>query len=191
MLMQLGEALGVQDLSELTGEETLKIGLQRRGTHDVVPAIREAIESAELAVPTCIRPNAQFLEEKAERAWQVWHTSATPRADAGAMLPAIIRDGRRAVRVLEGEDRRTAYRALAGPYARTRRGSWLGDSGSPSKARQHGYETYPLTGYVHSSCNQLITPSLRPDGERGGVHGRVGARRLFKQWSGNCDRIGA
>lgn len=117
MLMQLGEVLGVQDLSELTGEETLRIGLQRRGTHDVVPAIREAIESAELAVPTGIRPNAQFLEEQAERAWQVWHTSATPRADAGAMLPAIIRDGRRAVRVLEGEDRRTAYRALAGAYA--------------------------------------------------------------------------
>jgi tetratricopeptide (TPR) repeat protein len=33
------------------------------------------------------------------------------------MLPAIIRDGRRAVRVLDGEDRRTAYRALAGAYA--------------------------------------------------------------------------
>jgi transcriptional regulator with XRE-family HTH domain len=39
MLMQLGEVLGVQDLAELTGDESLRIGLQRRGTHDVVPAI--------------------------------------------------------------------------------------------------------------------------------------------------------
>jgi transcriptional regulator with XRE-family HTH domain len=117
MLMQLGEVLGVRDLAELTGEETLRIGLQRRGSHDVVPAIREAIEAAHLAVAVEPRPDALFLKEQTERAWQVWHTSRTPRADAGAMLPAIIRDGRRAVRVLDGQERRAAYRALAGAYA--------------------------------------------------------------------------
>jgi transcriptional regulator with XRE-family HTH domain len=45
MLIQLSEVLGVRDLGELIGEETLRIGLQRRGSHDVVPAIREAIEA--------------------------------------------------------------------------------------------------------------------------------------------------
>lgn len=50
---------------------------------------------------------------RVDRAWRLWHMSATPRADAGAMLPGLIRDGRRALRTLER--RRPRRGAIGGP----------------------------------------------------------------------------
>lgn len=128
MLVRLAEVLGVRNLAELTGEGSLEIGLQRRSGHPVVPAIREAIEGVELgATGPSVSP--EELQQRADHAWQVWHTSQTPRASAGALLPQLIRDGRRAVRVLDGHDRRRAYIALAGAYALAEQVlAWVADS---------------------------------------------------------------
>lgn len=128
MLVRLAEVLGVRDLSELTGETSLEIGLQRRSGHPVVPDIREAIEGVDLAASgPSVAPVE--LQQRTARAWEIWHTSPTPRADAGAMLPQLIRDGRRAVRVLAGQDRRNAYIALAGAYALSEQVlAWVADS---------------------------------------------------------------
>lgn len=116
MLLKLGEVLGVRSLTEITGDNDLMLATERRALHPVVPAIREAIESVELgAVEPSVTPDE--LTARVERAWKLWHASPNPRADAGAMLPGIIRDGRRAVRSLDGEERRDAAAALSGAYA--------------------------------------------------------------------------
>jgi transcriptional regulator with XRE-family HTH domain len=129
MLVRLGEALGVSNLSELTGTDSLNIGLQRRAGHEIVAPIREAIESADLMFSHHPRPDADHLIAHAEHAWQTWHTSPTPRATAGAMLPGLIREGRRAVRVLDGNERRRAYTALAAGYALSEQVlAWVADS---------------------------------------------------------------
>ncbi|OZM75087.1 transcriptional regulator [Amycolatopsis antarctica] len=129
MLIRLGEALGVVDLSELTGAESLNISLQRRAGHEIVAPIREAIESADLTVSPDPRPNAEHLAVQAERAWQTWHASAIPRAAAGALLPRLIREGRRATRLLDGNDRRKAFAALASAYALSEQVlAWVADS---------------------------------------------------------------
>lgn len=128
MLVRLAEVLGVRDLAELTGEATLEVGLQRRSGHPVVEPIREAIESVDL-LPTGPTVQPAELIERAERAWRKWHTSDTPRADAGALLPQLIRDGRRAARVLDGQERRRAYMALASAYALSEQVlAWVADS---------------------------------------------------------------
>jgi len=116
MLIRLAEVLGVTDLAELTGNEQLLSGFPRRATHPVVPSIQEAIEDIQLAVAVS-PPDIGELALRTERAWQLWHSSTQPRADAGAMLPSIIRDGRRAVRILDGDERRAAYATLASAYA--------------------------------------------------------------------------
>lgn len=129
MLIRLAEALGVRDLSELTGDgSTLEMTLRRDG-HPVVSAIREAIESAQLSISPEPRPDPGELTDRTAYLWRLWHTSPTPRTTAGALLPALIRDGRRAVRILEGTGRRQAYSALAGAYALSEQIlAWVADS---------------------------------------------------------------
>ncbi|WP_280300243.1 helix-turn-helix domain-containing protein [Nocardia abscessus] len=128
MLLRLGQALGVRDLTEITGEHELLVGLSRRAGHPVVPAIREAIESVDLTPsPSPIAPAE--LRARVDRAWRLWHTSSTPRADAGAMLPELIRDGRRALRTLDGQERRDAAAALSGAYALSEQVlAWVADA---------------------------------------------------------------
>lgn len=128
MLLKLGQALGVRDLTELTGEHELLVGLSRRAGHPVVPAIRQAIESVELT-SSASAVDANELRIRVDRAWRLWHTSPRPRAEAGAMLPELIRDGRRALRTLEGQERRTAAAALVGAYVLSEQVlAWVSDA---------------------------------------------------------------
>lgn len=128
MLLKIGQALGVRDLTEITGEHELLVGVSRRAGHPVVPAIREAIESVDLT-PADPSVTPAELHARVERAWRLWHTSATPRADAGAMLPGLIRDGRRAIRTLDGQPRRDAAAALSGAYALSEQVlAWVADA---------------------------------------------------------------
>lgn len=115
-LVQLADVIGVQDLSELTGEKP-PTAVVARGTHEVVPTMREAIEETALAVSVEPRPNPSELHQRTSDAWALWHRSATPRKSVGAVLPQIIRDGRRATRVLDGTERRQAHAALSAAYA--------------------------------------------------------------------------
>jgi len=128
MLLRLGDVLGVRSLTEITGDNDLMLATERRTLHPIVPAIREAMESVEL---NSLTPSitAEELATRVERAWRLWHSSNRPRADAGEMLPAIIREGRRAIRTLEGDDRRTAAAALSGAYALSEQVlAWVSDA---------------------------------------------------------------
>ncbi|MGW5384904.1 helix-turn-helix domain-containing protein [Nocardia sp. NPDC003963] len=128
MLLRIGQALGVRDLTEITGDHELLVGISRRAGHPVVPAIREAIEGVDLT-PSPPPVDTSELAARVERAWRLWHTSATPRADAGAMLPELIRDGRHALRTLDGQERRAAAAALSGAYALSEQVlAWVADA---------------------------------------------------------------
>ncbi|WP_157186501.1 helix-turn-helix domain-containing protein, partial [Nocardia jiangxiensis] len=128
MLLQLAQVLGVRDLTEITGEHELLVGVARRAGHPVVPAIREAIEGVDLAGNAPL-VDGDELQARVEHAWRVWHESENPRADAGAMLPSLITDGRRAMRRAEGRHRRTAAAALVGAYVLSEQVlAWVADS---------------------------------------------------------------
>ncbi|THV43463.1 helix-turn-helix domain-containing protein [Glycomyces buryatensis] len=129
MLIQLADILGVGNVAELTGDDPVAIGFPRKEAHPAVPAIREAIEETHLAIDTRARPDLAALQQLLDRAWRIWHTSATPRADVGRILPELIRDGRRAARIFEGQERRQANLVLVGAYALAEQVlAWVSDS---------------------------------------------------------------
>ena len=129
MLVKLAEALGLHDVTALTGDHGASISASRREGHDAVPAVREAIEETTLMVDRDTHYDAGDLVDRAAYAWHVWHTSATPRADVGRVLPSLLRDARRAARVLSGQDRRTVNTALVAAYALAEQLlAWVSDS---------------------------------------------------------------
>lgn len=129
MLVRIAEALELRDLSELVGDMSLPIGTTRRASHPVVPDIRQAIEDVPLVVSADPAPDVDDLTRRTAAAWRTWHTSPAPRTDAGAVLPALLRDAQRAVRVLEGPERRRAYATLSEVYALAEQVlSWVADA---------------------------------------------------------------
>lgn len=129
MLVKLAGALGLHDVAALTGDQGIVVSAARHGSHEAVPAIREAIEEAVLVVDRDAHYDAGDLVDRAAYAWRVWHTSATPRGDVGRVLPSLLRDARRAVRVLTGRERRTASTALVAAYALAEQAlAWVSDS---------------------------------------------------------------
>lgn len=128
MLIDLAELYGV-DVAALTGDDPAVLGSLRREAHPVVPAIREAISEPMLAPPLDPMPDVARLESDLDRAWRAWHTSPTPRTDAGRLLPEIIREARRASRLLDGKARRKACTVLVGAYALAGQVlAWVADS---------------------------------------------------------------
>ncbi|MBM7771928.1 transcriptional regulator with XRE-family HTH domain [Actinokineospora baliensis] len=129
MLVRLAEALELHDLAELTGDKGLTISVGGRTGHHAVPAMRHAIEAPILVVGSDPLPDASVLTARVVDAWALWHSSPTPRAAVGAVLPRIITDGRRATRMLEGLERRQAYAALSSAYALSEQLlAWVADS---------------------------------------------------------------
>lgn len=127
-LVELAGALGVRDVSELTGSSTAT-GSIERCEHDAVPALREAIEESALTVSAESASAPAALLDRTADAWALWHSSATPRKAVGAVLPQIIRDARRAARVLDGAERREAHIALSAAYALAEQVlAWVSDS---------------------------------------------------------------
>ena len=117
MLVKLANAIGVSDLTELTGSAGVPLSMARQAGHEAVPGIREAILEPVLRVEPEPRPDAADLKRRVDEAWILWHASTTPRADVGRVLPQLVRDAERAVRVLDGKDRRKAAAALSELYA--------------------------------------------------------------------------
>lgn len=129
MLLRIAEALELRDLSELVGDMALPISLTRRASHSTVPDIRQAIEDTPLVVSADPEPNIDNLAHRTAAAWRTWHTSPAPRAEAGALLPGLIREAQRAVRVLDGQPRRRAYAVLSEIYALAEQVlSWVSDA---------------------------------------------------------------
>ncbi|WP_048876399.1 helix-turn-helix domain-containing protein [Saccharomonospora saliphila] len=130
MLVRIAEALGLPGVAELVGDQSTLVDAARRVEgHDAVPAIRAAVERPLLVVETDAVPNANELRERADHAWWVWHSSASPRADVGRLLPRLIRDARHATRVLDGRERRIAYATLTAIYALVEQViAWVSDS---------------------------------------------------------------
>ncbi|HEY4020570.1 MAG TPA: helix-turn-helix transcriptional regulator, partial [Pseudonocardiaceae bacterium] len=128
-LIRIAGVLGVTSFSELIGDGIDPVTLDQRTTLDVVPAIREAIETPLLSAGDHPAPEPASLHERVEHAWRVWHASVRPRSDAGLLLPGLITDSRRAARMLDGDAARHANMALAGAYALSEQVlAWVADA---------------------------------------------------------------
>ncbi|GLZ37700.1 transcriptional regulator [Actinokineospora sp. NBRC 105648] len=129
VLVRFAEVLGVADLVELTGNQPIAMSVTGQAGHEAVPGVREAIEAPLLAPEAAVVPNVSTLTARVVDAWALWHTSPTPRASVGAVLPRIITDARIACRTLDGLDRRQAHAALSSAYALSEQLlAWVADS---------------------------------------------------------------
>lgn len=121
LLLALARALGVDDLSDLTGDEaSVPVSAWDGCVHHVVPAIREAMHGAAFApllgngVPPVV--SGTELAARVRRLWALWHASPAQRSDVGAELPALIGQSHASIRAAEGSARRQCITATAEMY---------------------------------------------------------------------------
>lgn len=121
-LSQLGRiahALGVTDLSDLTGGDIGLPVVHRHTVHDAVAPIRAAVRSVTLAPLPEQAETREILAHRTRSAWQLWHRSKYGRTDLGSVLPDLISDVHVAARLAEGNERRAVYETMTDVYTLT------------------------------------------------------------------------
>ncbi|MBO4206149.1 helix-turn-helix domain-containing protein [Micromonospora echinofusca] len=114
MLLRLAEVLGVSDLADLTGDQSMPVASVTRAGHSEVGRIAAAIQHS--TVPVGEPTSSKALTALVDQAWRIWHGSSTERTAVAEVLPGLLDDARRSARRLEGGERRLALVELARVY---------------------------------------------------------------------------
>jgi hypothetical protein len=115
-LLRLAEILRVDDLAELTGQH-LPLAVYGKPTHEAVSALQQVMMTYPLgAGPVDRPPSVSELHGRLDHTRTLWRSSRYPRAEVGAVLPSLLTEAHRVVRVLAGAERRAAATVLAGSY---------------------------------------------------------------------------
>ncbi|MGW4033377.1 helix-turn-helix domain-containing protein [Streptomyces sp. NPDC004838] len=118
MLIRMAQVLRVDDVSELTGDETvIPVDQWGKVSHASVPALREAIHSSIFRRSAYELGTVDELSGRVRQAWVTWHTSMHQRTEVGAVLPDLLIACHATVKRAEGNDRRKAYATMAEAYA--------------------------------------------------------------------------
>jgi hypothetical protein len=95
--------------------DTVRLSLTDRPTHETIPDVRRALTT--WPVIASGEPNTpEYLRGRLDAAWSTWHTSRQQRSEIGAVLPSLIDDTQRTVRLLSGQPRREAQGLMAETY---------------------------------------------------------------------------
>lgn len=117
MLIRLANALGVHDLADLTGEESVLVGPGSRPVVPWVADLRDAVRGSLFpAAGVSEAPSLEQVRERVRDAWALWHSARLQRSQVGALLPDLVRDAQSLPRALDGSVRREAYAVLADVY---------------------------------------------------------------------------
>ncbi|MET9606279.1 helix-turn-helix domain-containing protein [Streptomyces sp. NPDC006512] len=117
MVLRIAEVLRVRDLSDLTGDQSLRVSLFAGPGHPRFAAVREALNALQLGPGHDAPPDAEHLSARLARAWRARHSAPNHRDVIGSLLPDLIRDARDAVRRAGTvADRKAAQAALAEVY---------------------------------------------------------------------------
>ncbi|MGW4300444.1 helix-turn-helix domain-containing protein [Streptomyces sp. NPDC004646] len=115
-LLRLARVIGVEDITELTGDDQITAASYTKQEHKALPVMRAALTRYQIApVDTPPEPVA-VLNARLRSAWRLWHAAGNNRSQIVALLPALLADCQHAARTLEGVDRRRALVALAETY---------------------------------------------------------------------------
>ncbi|WP_328808662.1 helix-turn-helix domain-containing protein [Nonomuraea montanisoli] len=121
LLNRLATALGINDLSLLTGAQSpVPVNAAAAGMAPFIPGVRDAVRGHLWAHDTGNDlPVLDVLRGRVAEAWRLWHTSRFQRSEVGALLPGLITDAQRLARSLDGRERREASATLADVYRLT------------------------------------------------------------------------
>ncbi|WP_438314882.1 helix-turn-helix domain-containing protein [Streptomyces sp. HUAS TT3] len=117
VILRIAEVLRVRDLSDLTGNQSMRADLFTGPGHPRFAAVREALNAFPIAGDREAPPTAH-LKARLARAWSARHSAPNHREVVGALLPDLIRDAQASVRQAETiADRKAAQARLAEVYA--------------------------------------------------------------------------
>lgn len=112
MLLRLAEVLGVEDLAELTGAQSLSVASVSKTGHDATPAIAAAMRRPAPAAAVTV----EVLTAQVDQGWQLWHQSGRERSAVAAVLPNLLATAQATTRGLSGGEKRQASVQLARVY---------------------------------------------------------------------------
>lgn len=115
-LLRLAHVLGVEDLTELTGDDRITAATYTKSEHTSLPRIRQALTRYQLRPADREPEPANVLAARTRQAWKLWHAEGDHRTAIVALLPGLLDDTKHSARLLEGADRRRAQVALAESY---------------------------------------------------------------------------
>ncbi|MFD7626225.1 helix-turn-helix domain-containing protein [Streptomyces sp. NPDC059851] len=117
VILRIAEVLRVRDLSDLTGNQSMRADLFTGPGHPRFAAVREALNAFPVTGGR-EAPSTAHLEARLARAWSARHSAPNHREVVGALLPDLIRDAQAAVRQARTiADRKAAQARLAEVYA--------------------------------------------------------------------------
>jgi transcriptional regulator with XRE-family HTH domain len=116
LLLRLADALGVDDLADLTGNERLAAATYTKATHKSLEKIKGVLTTYQLTSSREEPATAAALGTRVREAWQLWHGPGEHRTRVAGVLPGLVRDLQHAARTFEGADRRRVLVFLAETY---------------------------------------------------------------------------
>lgn len=117
MLVRLARAMRLPSVDALVGPMEVPVDVEVKRGHPEAAGIEAAVMTWEVLAPGGEPTDADSLARRARELLYLWHQHEAPRQATAALLPRLIRDGRQAVRALEGAERRKAASALVETYA--------------------------------------------------------------------------
>ncbi|MGW4412559.1 helix-turn-helix domain-containing protein [Nonomuraea sp. NPDC004702] len=119
LLLRLSDALHVQDLAELTGQQSMPVRMFTGPGHPALGAVKRAINSSLLLQPAGSAQPLEALRARLDSAWRTRHISPDHRTALGKILPDLLRDGQYAAGTYKGAEQRRAKAMLAEIYGLT------------------------------------------------------------------------
>ena len=115
-LLRLARTLGVEDITELTGDDRITAAAYTKAEHRALPLVKQALTRYQLAPSGQAPESAAVLAGRLSQTWKLWHAQGDHRTAIVALLPGLLADTQQSVRLLEGAERRRALVALAETY---------------------------------------------------------------------------
>jgi transcriptional regulator with XRE-family HTH domain len=115
-LLRLAHAIGVEDITELIGDERIAAATYTKAEHLSLPVVRQALTRYQLRPADREPEPANVLAARVRQCWKLWHADGDHRTAIVALLPKLLDDTQHSSRALDGPDRRRAQVALAEAY---------------------------------------------------------------------------
>ncbi|MGH3898227.1 MAG: helix-turn-helix domain-containing protein [Pseudonocardiaceae bacterium] len=115
MLLRIADVLGITDLAQLTGDQSIPVASISKGTHDAAGDVATVMINA-ARTPAAEQPSLPALTAQVDQAWTLWHRSDAHRTAVATVLPNLFAAVHAATRALTGDPRRAALAEQARVY---------------------------------------------------------------------------
>ncbi|MFH8410390.1 helix-turn-helix domain-containing protein [Streptomyces sp. NPDC018019] len=116
LLLRLAQALGVDDLAVLTGDDRMAITTYSQAAHPALTTVKNALTDCNVLLRDEEPAPATALAMQVQQTWQAWHGLGDHRTRVADVLPALLADVTYAARTHEGTERRRVQVHLAQVY---------------------------------------------------------------------------